>query len=425
MSTFPPKDFILTKSTVAGIDVYMPRPPDEKQDEIVDFTCPQCTASTAYSAENGGLTCTYCGYYEPPAQEIVGKEAQEFEFTVKTMERVAHGWGIERKELVCNGCAAHTTFSTNMLTHTCPFCSSNQVVQIKAAQDVLRPRFLVPFETTEDDCRKNTAVWLESSWMTPRGLRKLARSAEYIPIYIPFWTFDADTDATWRAEVAHTRTRTTGVGKNRRTTTHTEWKWESGRAKLNIDDLLVSGTNKISSVLIKQMRGYNLNKMVAYDASFLAGMQAQVYDINLEESWELARTQMRERTKKACKNQATSGRMRNFSMNLDFANESWRYILLPIYLTTYKYDSRSWQVMIHGQTGTVAGQRPVSWKRVWLAIIGSLLPAALLGLAALLIFVLENEQYGTMFGFAAFIALVIALIFSGITLNRATKMDDI
>ena len=173
------------------------------------------------------------------------------------------------------------------------------------------------------------------------------------------------------------------------------------------------------------MRGYDLNKMVAYDASFLAGMQAQVYDVNLEQSWELARTQMRERTKSACRNQASSGKIRNFSMNLDFSNESWRYILLPIYLTTYKYDNRSWQVMIHGQTGTVAGQRPVAWKRVWLAIIGSLLPAALLALAALLTFVYADEQYGTIFGIAACIALVIALIFSGITLNRATKMDDI
>ena len=33
--------------------------------------------------------CTHCGYYEPPQQEIVGKGAEEFEFTVETLERAA------------------------------------------------------------------------------------------------------------------------------------------------------------------------------------------------------------------------------------------------------------------------------------------------------------------------------------------------
>ena len=91
MSTFPPQDYVVTKSAIDGIQVFMPRPPDEKQDEVVAFTCPQCTASTAYSAENGGLTCTYCSYYEPPEQEVVGKGAEEFEFTVATMERSTSG----------------------------------------------------------------------------------------------------------------------------------------------------------------------------------------------------------------------------------------------------------------------------------------------------------------------------------------------
>ena len=42
--------------------------------------CPQCQAMTAYSVADGGLRCTYCGYYEPPARTLVGKGAQEFEF---------------------------------------------------------------------------------------------------------------------------------------------------------------------------------------------------------------------------------------------------------------------------------------------------------------------------------------------------------
>src|SRR5690606_26226737 len=132
----------------------MPRPPEEDGRPVVDFRCPHCDGATAYSTDDGGLTCSFCGYHEAPQVEVVGKGAQEFEFTVETVERAVNGWGTERKELVCNSCASHITLATDMLTHTCPFCGSNSVVQMRAPQDVLRPRFLIPFSATREDCRK-------------------------------------------------------------------------------------------------------------------------------------------------------------------------------------------------------------------------------------------------------------------------------
>jgi transcription elongation factor Elf1 len=155
---------------------------------VVNFRCPHCDGVTAYSTDNGGLTCGYCGYHEAPQAEQVGRQAEEFEFTVEAWERSSHGWGQARKELECQSCSVHTTLSAEMLTHTCPFCGSNKVVQLKAPQDVLRPRFLIPLTTTTDECRRQVSEWLGSSWMVPKGLQRLGRSAEFVPIYIPFWT---------------------------------------------------------------------------------------------------------------------------------------------------------------------------------------------------------------------------------------------
>ena len=70
-------------------------------------------------------------------------------------------------------------------------------------------------------------------------------------------------------------------------------------------------------------------------------------------------------------------------MSADFANESWRYILLPIYLASYKYEDKIFQVMVNGQTGVVAGQKPVEWWKVWAAIAALLAPGGLLGLIGL------------------------------------------
>lgn len=425
MQLFPPENFIRTTSAVPGIDLYMPRPPEETHQETVEFHCPQCDATTAYCAENGGLTCTHCGYYEPPAIETVGKAAAEFEFTVETMERAAHGWGIERKELACNRCGARTTFSTDQLTHTCPFCASNQVVQVKAPQDLLRPRFLIPFTISEEDCRQRVQAWLGSSWMTPKDLQRLAYSAEFTPIFIPYWTFDARAKAHWRAEVAHTRTKTVYVNGKPTTRTVTEWRWESGSVNLYYDDILVMGSQRLSALLLQKVQKYDLQELVPYDPAFLAGLSAQAYDTGLDPAWEVGRKLMRQKTKKACQSQATSQRMRNFSMSLDFSEETWRYILLPLYLASYPYGDQRYQVMVNGQTGVVAGQRPVDWRKIVLVAGGTLLPGVILGLIAL--YLSGREVVGNavpILGFTAVAALVGALVFILVAVSTAVKMDD-
>lgn len=432
--SFPPEGFVKTKSAVSGIEVYMPRPPEEDGRPVVDFRCPHCDGATAYSTDDGGLTCSFCGYHEAPQVEVVGKGAQEFEFTVETVERAVNGWGTERKELVCNSCASHVTLSTEMLTHTCPFCSSNSVVQMRAPQDVLRPRFLIPFSATTEDCRKGTAVWLQNSWMLPKDLQKLARSTEYTPIYIPFWTFDARTQAAWRAEVYNT-------DANRRRHSAPNWKWErhfllklgdredrvwdweSGAVSLFTDDLLVSGSSQLSLTLLGQLGGYRLGDLVPYDAAFLAGLSAQAYDVDLETAWERARKLMRARTKEACQKQASAQNMRNFSMNLDFSEESWRYILLPLYLATYRYGDKVFQVMVNGQTGVIAGQRPVDWQKVGWTLAGAFLPALLFALVTAVLLA-NNYDIGGLFGLLAGVSLIGWLIFVIDTLRKAGKMAN-
>jgi hypothetical protein len=72
-------------------------------------------------------------------------------------------------------------------------------------------------------------------------------------------------------------------------------------------------------------------------------------------------------------------------MSADFAEEAWRYVLLPVYLATYPFEGKVYQVMVNGQTGAIAGQKPVAWWKIWLAIAALLVPALGLGLVGLLL----------------------------------------
>ena len=103
VNEFPPPGYVAVKSAVDGIEVYkLVDKTDIAGPAVIDFKCPQCFATTAYSVPDGGLRCTHCGYYEAPSQPVVGKAAEEFEFTLETMTAagLAQGWGTpERIEM--------------------------------------------------------------------------------------------------------------------------------------------------------------------------------------------------------------------------------------------------------------------------------------------------------------------------------------
>jgi DNA-directed RNA polymerase subunit RPC12/RpoP len=421
---FPPPGFVPAPSSIEGIDIFKPAPVAEEHREVVEFKCPQCGATTAYSIADGGLTCTHCGYYHAPDREIVGKGAQEFEFTRETLDRAAQGWGETRKELECENCGARTSLPEDTLTHTCPFCGSNRVLQRQAPQDILRPRFLVPFAIQPEQCRQIAASWLGSSWMTPNELRQLAAHEGFTAVYLPYWTFDAVTSADWRAEVGHTESERyyDHSDKSWKTRTRTVWRWESGRVRVPYDDLLVAGTEKLSTLLLGQVQDFDLGALTPYDARFLAGMHAQAYDLPLERSWETARETMRERTRLACRAQASTSQIRNFNMSLDFSAEEWRYILLPVYVAAYAYGGERFQVLLNGQSGAIAGQRPVDWTRVWLVVAALLAPGLLLGGLGLVTLLLGG--LGVVFGTVGLVLLVIGAVISAVIVQRAMAMDD-
>ena len=305
-------------------------------------------------------------------------------------------------------------------------------MQQDAAQDMLRPRFLIPFKVDADACQKIARTWLGSSWMTPKSLKSLASVASFTGIFLPYWTFDAVSSAHWRAEVGHQVSDSyyDSSSKSWKTRTKTVWRWESGQVRQIFDDVLIPGTNSLSLVLLEQLQDFGTSQFVPYEAVYLAGFLAQAYDIQLDSAWKTVRDRMREETRLKCRDQATTTQIRQFTMSLDFSDESWRYVLLPVYVAVYRYENQVFQVMVNGQTGTIAGQRPVDWPKVWLAVTGMLAPGVLLGLFGLLAsavgaVVPPSLIAGGVVLVIAFIFFIVGIIFAVLTIIKAGRMDDV
>ena len=70
---------------------------------------------------------------------------------------------------------------------------------------------------------------------------------------------------------------------------------------------------------------------------------------------------------------------RDLSVNADFSQQTFKHVLVPVWLLAYTYGSQSYQVVVNGYTGSIAGRYPKSWAKITLlvlailAVIGTLL----------------------------------------------------
>jgi len=57
-------------------------------------------------------------------------------------------------------------------------------------------------------------------------------------------------------------------------------------------------------------------------------------------------------------------------------------VLMPLWIATYLYSGKTWQVMVNANTGEVVGDRPYSVVKIALAVIAA---AAVVGLVVVLV----------------------------------------
>jgi len=420
----PPSNYQPVPSTLEGITVFGPRPRQEDVvvEEPTTYKCPQCGATTKYDIAAGGVACEHCGYTAPAQAQRVGVQAPRSEFTLETLSQADKGWGLDRRVLHCDSCGAELAIAEGALTATCPFCSSNRVNLRQAPSDNLRPRFVIPFKITPEIVRQRAGEWLGKGWFHPGGLANSAALDRFSGVYLSFWTFDASIGSDWSAEVGYERQeRFYDAGsKEWRTRTVIDWRWEKGHVVTRVNNLLVAGNARLSHLILEKVYPFNLNDLVTYSPDFLAGWQALSYDITLPKAWETGKATMRDKAKSACYADIPTNHVRNFSMSADFSDETWRYVLLPVYVAAYQFESKTYQVMVNGQTGTVAGQKPVAWWKIWL-VIGLLLgPGAVLGLAGL---ILSAAGVGVPLLAVAVVLFIIGVIISVIIYRQATASE--
>ena len=355
------------------------------------FPCPSCGAEMDFDAEHGELVCAYCGHSStvPTTQEAI----QEYSLEAALQEMIDSphetGYGEDKRSIKCENCGAVNTIDANLISTECAFCGSNKVVPQDQVTQVIKPESLLPFQVDQGNAVVLFRQWLGRGFFRPSPVKKIAKDAEarLQGVYLPFWTYDAYTSSWWRADagyyyhVTESYWATDDEGKRvQRTRQVQKVRWEpaSGSLQLAFDEVLVPATDSVERAMIERIYPFDTKALVTYEPGFLSGWGAEAYTVDLRSGWATGQAIIEERVRQACANEVPGDTLRNLHVDTAFSNMTYKHVLFPVWIASYRYKDKVYHFLINGQTGEVQGQAPISWIRVALVVIVVIIILAIL-----------------------------------------------
>ncbi len=331
------------------------------------FPCKQCGGDAQFTPAIG-LQCPFCGFQQPIPQSA--EEVHEFSFDeyLRSGKRPV-GAAMEGKDVQCKGCGAATRVAADVASMNCAFCGNAMVLEPVALPPQLLPEGIVPFTVDKNRCQELFKDWIRKRWFAPNALKNLAATDKIVALYRPYWTFDADTDSWYSGERGdayyETEHYTDAQGRRQsRQVRKIRWSRVSGRVNHFFDDVLVFGGRPT-----EWQTNYDLSKLQRYDAAYLAGWAAERYTIPPEEAWTSARKIMDGDIYGRVKRDIGGDEQRVHSVKTSYNALSFKHVLLPLYLSAYRFGGKPYRFQVNGQSGEVRGQRPYSFWKIFSFIV--------------------------------------------------------
>jgi hypothetical protein len=269
-----------------------------------------------------------------------------------------------------------SVFDPARVGQNCEFCGSPQLVDYQEIKAPVRPESLLPFHVPANDIRDKMRAWCRSRWFAPGAFKRKAWVDTVHGVYLPYWTFDAQAFCKWTAEAGfYYYTNETVRDSSGRTRTrrvrHTRWRPTGGSIEHFFNDVPVAGTRGVERSLLRSIEPFPNERLVPYDTAFLSGFVVEHYQVVLLDAAREARGRMEAELRQLCARQIQGDTHRNLVIDPDFSAQTFKHLLVPVWLLTYVYRGKPYQLVANGYTGAMAGRYPKSFWKIALAVLAA------------------------------------------------------
>ena len=359
-----------------GANIIPPAPtPVVNGTTSTDNKCPSCGATLAFDPATGGLVCNFCGasvaLNTMPAAPGIGYTLEDLNYTAGQ-----HYLRMVNKLIVCGTCGGTFVADQSAMSGLCPYCGSNSITETTSS-GMLEPTGVIPFKISKEQAQAMFKDWVVKRKMAPMDIAKNAEITDLTGVYVPYWIFDCDTYAPYSGKFGVDY----GSGDDR----YTKWHKSTGVCKLPIRNLTIIATSRLENDSFwKGVSNFDLNFMKRYDPNLLAGFWSESYTIDGQAAWNTAMDKIYNRIQSQIKAMAGADHVTKLEFKPEASNIRAKYVLAPIWITSFDYHGTSYRVLVNGQTGSIAGTWPKSFKKFFMIL--GIIAGAVIGSRILLFF---------------------------------------
>lgn len=341
-----------------------------------EVKCKDCGAVLKYAPGTSVLKCEFCGAENTIAtasEEEKHTAREEIDFDSFLASAVQKQDTQQVATVKCEPCGATVSMKPNVSSDHCPFCGSPLVVKSGSTKSVIKPKGILPFKIELNQALTSFRNWIKGLWFAPSDLKQYARQDGRLDgMYIPYWTYDSKTASGYRGErgddyyVNETYTTTENgrsVTKTRQVK-KTRWTPVSGNVSDNFDDVPVMASESLPRPIAQALEPWDLKELTAFNESFITGYRTESYQVDVKGGFALAKKIMAEVIEQTIRRHIGGDHQRIHAVNTRYWDVTFKHLLLPIWISAYKYRGKVYRFLINGRTGEVQGERPYSWIKI-------------------------------------------------------------
>lgn len=360
---------------------------EPKQTVELKKACVNCGAELLYAPGTSELKCEYCGYKQKIDPSETRFEELELKPYLETLGKQSHTEEISM--IQCKNCGANQHIEEHYKSLHCVYCSMPLIIEDAHKEEWILPGAVLPFQIDQEKAHQMFQRWVKSLWWAPNKLQKASLDPQNTKgLYSPYWTFDAQLSADYSGQrgdyyyvsVPYTTSvngkTVTRVRQERRT----RWSPAFGSISGFVDDTLIPASKQKSGMIPVKVARWNLKELKPFNSSYLSGFVTEKYTIPLKEGHLDAQEEARNIAKVWVRRDIGGDTQRITSMDMKLSEETFKHILLPVYISAYQYQGKRYNFFVNGQTGIVSGQRPYSFWKIFFFVLFILLVIAIVAI---------------------------------------------
>ena len=351
---------------------------------LQDFKCPCCNGAITFDSTIQKMKCPYCDTefdvqtVHDYQKELADPEPDKMDWEDSAGQEWEENETEGLRTYVCNTCGGEIIGDDTLAATTCPFCD-NPIVMVGQFAGDLKPDLVIPFKVDKIRAKSILRNHFKGKILLPKPFKDEFHLDEVKGMYVPFWLFDSDVDASIRYRATRVRT----WSDSRYYYTETQYYHVARNGSIGFEAVPVDGSEKMPNDMMESIEPFVLTDATDFNTAYLAGYLADKYNVSKEESKTRANQRIKQSTETAFA-QTVRGytTVTPVSSSVQLKNGKAKYALYPVWLLNTSWKGEIYRFVVNGQTGKIAGNLPMdkaAYSR-WLFGI-----AGLVGAAALLI----------------------------------------